>query len=487
MFADLNMWEEAAEIAPQTSGGNAEILKRKATAQIDALDLTSAATTYEQMGDYLQAIEILGLDYHELLMDLARRIPETEIKALNRCAFYFRKGEKKLYVIETLRKINDNDALLRYLIDMQLWDEAFKISEINPALEQSLFLAYGHWLASNDRFLEAQLYYAKSGRSEESINVLKQLSSRSISQLCYKDAAYYIYCLSNELSSKLPANVLTQEFDEMQLSTYQTSQDLSKLGEVYFAYDKIYVYIEDPFTFEVPVHLMSTCFFLISRLKTYKETPRSISMIYIYYTLAKISKILECYKVCKYALKLLGSLHIPFKWRESIDLLALIMKAKPDNDSAALYIKCIQCGHSNSPENSSCSYCYEPYVYSLMSFEPLGLLRFGPTPDCSISDAKNLIQFSGKSEKEVMNFEVIVADRFHNGYKPLEFNKSQLASIDPHSVFTKKIPGGFNFYFNTGNSLISQCDSCQNFFGEDEWNYHLITEQKCPFCRSKYI
>ena len=176
MYTELNLWEYATQLAQEANANTENILKCKAQMQEDRKDILAAATTYEQVGDYAQAIELLGSgNWVDRLIDIVRQVNSCETNLLNRCVYFFRKSNHYDYAAETLKKLGDITSLLKLYTDTHRWDEAFKIADLYPEYHEQIYLPYGHWLAINDRFEEAQIYYVKAGRPEEAIHVLKKL------------------------------------------------------------------------------------------------------------------------------------------------------------------------------------------------------------------------------------------------------------------------------------------------------------------------
>ncbi|KAJ3110764.1 hypothetical protein HDU96_006285 [Phlyctochytrium bullatum] len=204
MYTDLNMWEYATQIAEETNGDRALILKRKAQTQADRNDLLSAAATYIEVGDYLQAINLLGplgSSAMDKLIELARKLNKSDSKALSRCVYFFRKNNCNNYAAECLVKLGNIAHLLNLYVELQQWDEAFRIIETHPKFAQQIYLPYANWLAMNDRYMEAQINFRKAGRLDEAIRVLEQLAGNAVLETRFEDAAY-LYWLARVSAEK---------------------------------------------------------------------------------------------------------------------------------------------------------------------------------------------------------------------------------------------------------------------------------------------
>lgn len=458
MFTELNMWDKATSLANEYHGGADVILKRKAQVQEDRKDLTEAAKTYIEVGEYNKAIEILGPSGNvDELMDMVRKMSTKNIPEMQQCINYFKLHGNNNYAIETLTKLGDMSGLVKLFIELCQWDEAFKIAETDPQYSELILLPYGHWLASNDRFQEAQEYYIKAGRADEAIKVLKQLCNASIKQESYDDAAYYYHALSKESNTEKERN--------------------NDLAMMYHAYIQIHKYIVDPFTFSLPESLMNASIFLIT--KSNSNMPRGISRFYILYALAKMSRTLGYMKLSQWAFERLMALKIPLEWEDRIELGNLLARGRSGLEWSN---PCFLC---NAPVQfnqkfDGCIHCLNPTIRSLHSFDPLPLIKFEPT-GVEISEALELISSESTGTFEmppVISREV---------YEPLRLNYDQLSKLSPYQVFMKRIGNTYEFYLHVNDSQIevTQCVSCQNFFGEEEWNYQFLLHGKCPFCRSK--
>jgi intraflagellar transport protein 122 len=94
----LNMWQYATKIAQENSSDIGDVLKRKAQNQQDRNDLQSAALTYLEVGETVQAVEIMGQNgWIDKLVEVARSLNKMETKALSRCAHFFHANSRHDY------------------------------------------------------------------------------------------------------------------------------------------------------------------------------------------------------------------------------------------------------------------------------------------------------------------------------------------------------------------------------------------------------
>jgi intraflagellar transport protein 122 len=483
MFADLEMWDAATALASDSKSIQADqILKRKAQTLQEKNDLVAAAATYTQVGDYLKAAEILGSQgYSDKLIELVRKVSNTEITALQKCLYYFKKLGHNIYAIETCKKMGDLKSLVNILVETMQWEEAFQLVQLHQQYQELVSLPYGHWLAANDRFEEAQAYYIKGGKPEEATRVLKSLCQSSVHQKCFDDAAYHYFSLSKQLLYGMNSADVKHDF---YISVHEESKKCRELSEIYYAYEKIFRFIEDPFTLTLPEHLISCALFLLLKLKS--NIPEGVSQRYILYTLAKVSNTLKEFKICKFAFEKLRGMRMDPTWQDAIELGTALIKGK--GEGSPKQMKCYQCDSNYHPTNlkdDSCVICKEPFVRSFLSFEPMAIARFEPTvPE---NEAITLIMEESVESSPVDMFQkqLLISERQENGYSPIKLNAEQLRDLDFYKVFIREIAGEKQYYMQLSGpcAMLSKC--CQQFFIEEQWEYLIISQGQCPFCRAK--
>ncbi|KAJ1568295.1 hypothetical protein HK405_002985 [Cladochytrium tenue] len=379
MYTELNMWDHATQLAAETKTDTSLILKRKARTQQDRNDLVAAAATYMEVGDYLQAINILGPSGSlDKLLEITRRLKKTDTMALNRCLFFFRKHNHHAYAAECLVKMGDITHLLDLHIELQQWDDAFRIAENHPEFAHHIYLPYANWLAVHDRYLEAQDNYRKAGRLDEAIRVLEQLAKNSVFECRFEDAAYYYWLLSVETLDMIPENVEPSQLTDAHRSLVYVFTKYRKLSEVYFAYNPVKRFIDYPFTPHLPESLLNMARFITHHFQR-NSVPNGISKAYVMLAMAKIGKTLGANKLARYAFdQLLGMVLAP-DWEEVVEIGALSIRGRPSGDPESLQTVCFACAAPNPLLNSKgdvCHNCQEPFVRSFYSFEVLPLVEF---------------------------------------------------------------------------------------------------------------
>jgi len=129
-------------------------------------------------------------------------------------------------------------------VELQKWEEAFILAKSNPKLAHLIYLPYAEFLAINDRFDEAQEYFKMAGKPDISLRMVERLSSNAVTEHRFQDAAYYYWLLALE-NLKLVQDARQPSYKEAEyLSQYE---EFLTIAEIYFAYNLVHKYIEEPF------------------------------------------------------------------------------------------------------------------------------------------------------------------------------------------------------------------------------------------------
>jgi intraflagellar transport protein 122 len=493
MYTELNMWEAAQQLMESCNQSPSEILKKKAETLAERKDVLAAAATYEEVGDYMKAVQLLGEDGHmdQLLNIMRNKLTANDTEIISKCTDFFKKHKRIDYAIEAVQKLGDVAALLSIYVDLQQWDEAFKIAEFHPGYSEQVYIPYGNWLALNDRFEEAQECFTKAGRPNESIRILKFLVENAVYQRRFKLAGKYYWTLACE-TLKLNTKVATITQRVVKTDSIADWKRYKQLAEIYYAYSQVYKFVEDPFTLCAPEVLMNAAKFVLVYIFNH-DCPAEISKVYTLYCLGKIAFKLRCYKTSKYALDKLLQMKLPQGWNDTVQLLALLIKAKPAADPEEFHTVCFQCSYTLSFMNTkemSCTNCLEPHVLSFYSFGHLPMIQFSPDVSLSEEEVLKLLQSYPPIEKKSSDdFYVSDVERQKDSYSAVIFSKQKLLECDPHNVFIRKWPSDKipNDYFLlvSDDVHVVMCPSCQHFFEEGEWNYQVLLHSCCPFCKHK--
>ncbi|KAH6577809.1 hypothetical protein BASA50_009124 [Batrachochytrium salamandrivorans] len=522
MYIELNMWDFATHLSKETDGKTQDILLRKAQVQEDRHDTLAAAATYEDVGDFCKAIGILGpAGLLDRLIAITRKLDKTDTIDLGKCAYYFRKHNHHAYAIETYIKMGDFANQLQLYIDNQQWDDAFLIGETHPEFNKQIYLPYGHWLAMNDRFEEAQKFYAKVGCLDEAIRVLKRLSQNAVVQQRFDDASFYFWTLGKEYLEMIPCDLSVDQLSRAHLGALHQYHTCMELAEIYYAYHPVFRYVVDPFTFTLPESLLNMAKHVYIFCTT-RYLPPGISNVYTLYTMAKISRNLGGFKLSRFALERLMRLRLPPKWQDTIDLATVTIRSKSMTDSEDLHVLCYQCTSVNPPfiaKASACPNCNAPYIPSMYSFHNLPIIRFVLSQGISDKAALKLISTDPGSREEVLHHDaardqISVADstpmedgivtklsdtnrsahsltHHSTTYAYPVFSKKQLMDTSIHDVFIRPsthlcVPTQYYLHVDAGRK-VSMCSGCHQFFLEDEWISEVLSYGRCPFCRLKSV
>lgn len=107
-------------------------------------------------------------------------------------------------------------------------------------MKEEIYLPYAMWLAEQNRFIEAQKAFYKSGHLEKSFQVLNRLLSNSIIENRFNDASYYSWLLANHHDQTVLQNILNTGDRSSDLAN---SERLNENAELYFVYQNIFKYI----------------------------------------------------------------------------------------------------------------------------------------------------------------------------------------------------------------------------------------------------
>lgn len=414
MYTELNMWEFATKLAEETTANVQDVLKLKAQTQQDKNDLRAAALTYEEVGDYIQAINIYSQNkYYDSLVDLARRLNKLEVKALAACVNHFRKIGNLDLAAEMLVKMGDLKGLMALHIERQYWDEAFKLGETSPELVSMAYLPYAKWLSLNDKFVEAQEYFRKAGRVDLAVEVMEELSMNAVCENRFQDASFYYHLLSLEHFHCIPDNQEYKDMNSEDKLHYELYNHFKKISEVYFAYQSVVGYLLDPFTPHQNESLFNMCRFILNMLpivspyydsKTRIITPISkegcppnLSIGLTLFALAKTSHKLNANHISYQVLdRLYHHYHLPIA-RDHIERMWILSKGRrkagnSSEDAVAHLNVCFSCvtenplidwkwmggsGNDGHPTDSnSCARCGEKFIRGFYRFENLPVVSF---------------------------------------------------------------------------------------------------------------
>ena len=518
MYCDLGMFDEAKKVAVDSGSNVQELLLRQASFLEDGGDQSSAGPIYIACGEFMKAVKLyaeLGKD-DDILHQIVRPIAKTEVKVLNACAVVLRKHGKHAYALETFQKLGDSESILKLQVELQNWDDAFRMLENHPEMGEHVYQPYANWLAVNDRFDEAQEAFKKAGKPEEALRLLEELTHNAVIESRFDDASYYFWMLAMEMFKTIQAP--QAHFTPEEKSTFARAQQFYFQSHLYFAYHSIFRYTEEPFTSLATDQLFNIARYLMVTLG--KMAPMGISRLYVTYALAKLAQKIGAYKLSRTAFDRLQKLRIPPHWIDQIDLASVAIRSKPFSNQEDLNPNCYRCMTTNpllSNVGDKCLSCAHPFVRAFGSFDHLPLVEFFLDDGITDEEAIALIktepigrhrggggggggggwQEGVDGNANVMRLDDAPAaaededddpftramnvgfDQVDRNLGPIRVDREVLRSLNPREVFirTWDTPAMPFQYFKAifADVPIFMCSSCKNFFEEE----HVA----CPFCR----
>ena len=523
------MWEYATKMASQENTNVTEVLQKKAQILQEKNDLVAAAETYIEVGDFQQAIHMFGQNRsHDKIIELARSLNKMETKALAQCVAHFRKNRQLDNAAEILTKMGDIRGLIDLRVEMQEFEEAFRLAETYPDLREHIYLPYAHHLALRDQFLDAQLYFRKAGRLDLALDVMQKLAENAVEEDRFHDAGFYYYTISREYLNGIPGEKDFKELTATEQSYVEQFQKCQQLADTYFAYHVLFRFVHEPFTSHLPESIFHMARVLLHQsLETDNQMPRRVMVSVVLYALAKQSRSLGAFKLARYAYdRLLQQFKLPASWRSSAESGWIAVRAKPFSDPDEIAPICYQCSNMNpllqlprvkredgtttdEPYNpNQCVSCKAPFVRSTYTFENIPLVEFTVSSDIDPYEAKKLIQREpsvqnlaekdrwqalddGKTQQLTLHDSAPLVDRTATkrvirGGIP-ELGRGELAELRSSDVFVvdygkRSIPP--LFYQNVLPDVpVIMCQECFRFFHTDDYEFLVLQNSSCPFCR----
>ena len=157
-----------------------------------------------------------------------------------------------------------------------------------------------------------------------------------------------------------------------------------------------------------------------------------------------------------------------------------------------------------------CTSCGHPFVRSFLNFEVLPLIEFVPEASISDEEALDLIKEfpedknSGEGKEDIYVPDDDDEDRFTRAindtlqaqagadeYKPVTVDAETLRSLYRAEVFccAPRQPGLRATYYKSAIPDVHMALSqpCNRFFHEDDFEYAVLKEGKCPYSRAKEV
>ncbi|MCO5559215.1 hypothetical protein L7F22_012810 [Adiantum nelumboides] len=485
MFADLHMFDAAKALAEKTYVADnksqakvQEIIQKQAEWTEEKNDHATAADMYLIAGQPEKALALVAEHGPpSKLIEVARRLKKTDVRELSLCATLMKLHGLYTHALETYTKLGDWRSVLSLHIDMQQWDDAFAMKNLHPELDINVYSPYAEWLVSQGQYEKARLAYKQAGQPDMSVHLLKQLLNNAIKEKRLTDASHICLQLFHE----------RREFSFDSPGKSKDAQAETSSSETLF----------------------NITVFLLGRIT--KKPPFGISLVNILVTLAKHGEELGCYKAARSAYTRLQGLRVPASWMDKLDVAALTVRARAavsDESSPRLECPCCYCCGSPLPVVSpswkdECSLCLQPVIRSFVSFEQLPIVEFFLEDGIAHETAKKLLksrpynkssdrlnQHNGKQPNEghwrTMLHSQFCVSSSRIKHKPLCANEHTLTSLPSRQIILQDV---FNseqcryFYMIDPAFAICQCECCNQFFEQEEWDAAVLREGSCSFCR----
>ena len=141
-------------------------------------------------------------------------------------------------------KLGDQKSLMALHIELEKWEDALILGKQNAELLEMVKLPYANFLCKSDRYEEALRVFKHLGRHDLTTKMLYTLSENSVVENRFDDAAYYFWVLATE-SLRLVQNYKRPSGEDLEY--LQKFREYNDYAEIYSAYNKIYLFIEEPF------------------------------------------------------------------------------------------------------------------------------------------------------------------------------------------------------------------------------------------------
>uniref|UniRef100_A0A5S6QUQ4 Intraflagellar transport protein 122 homolog n=2 Tax=Trichuris muris TaxID=70415 RepID=A0A5S6QUQ4_TRIMR len=485
MFLDLRMFEKANALM-ETLGaeGNRHLMHKLAQLAYHSSDFEGSCHFYIAAEEYGKAIELMASQHWtDKLINLARQLPEEKTDLLRKIAEALRHDKEYESAADVYRKLNDIREFIAMNVLSGQWEQAFHVVTQYPEFENELCLKYADWLIENDRFEEASKAYRKAGSQSQAVFVLEQLADNAVDENRFDDAAYLFWLLSMQYIG----GAMDDNDAENYGSFIKNFYDNQEKARIYYAYDYVFKYVEEPFTLLSAEILFNISRFVANSIQT--TTCDKVSQVRVYYTLAKQAFALGAFKLSRIACDHLSRLQLPDKLQTAVDLLTLMVKVKPFQDPEELLPVCYACSMGNpmlSKSASVCVHCGSRLIYSFINFEILPLVEFKINESLSEVEAIRLIKsdpttsFTSLPEKKPKS-----PGKEDKPAIPT-YGKAELLQLSVNEVFVCRWPPPLKTTFfrnRLPEILLSRCPMCNSFFHTEDFELTVLRDGRCPLCR----
>ncbi|BHF57130.1 hypothetical protein SprV_0100007100 [Sparganum proliferum] len=512
LLTDLRRFNEAKEVLAERHPEEVHsLLTKHAEWARTTKDHRAAAMMYLEAGDYAAATDLAGEHgWVDILLDISRQLDKADRINLDRCAKHLARLGEYAFAADCYARIGDVESQLDLHLEAGKWEEALALADQHSEFRAKVYLPYAQWLAESDSFEEAQAAFARAGLPEESIRFLEELASCAVFESRFDDASWYFWKLSRQCAETAQK---TKDMQEKR-SLLRKYFDFSKRADIYFVYNHINKYMNDPFASHMPEAYFNMARYLLQRLG--KEDLEGVSKVNILFTLAKHSRTLGAFKVARGAIDRLQTLHIKQPLRSEIEAYSLAIRSTPFTDSEELSVICFRCSATNPLLNTAnrCFNCKEPFVHSFISFETLPLVEFIPEAELSEEEVAECIQddsatcrknltngtVEGRSERaqrydanspitepDLFAEKLISCDVTSGDYQPVVLDADTLRAIPSTEIIVLEHQYPIRkryFKLVLPEVNVTLCKVCHKMFQMEDYELIYLQKSQCPFCRS---
>eukprot|EP00916_Digyalum_oweni_P016091 GHVL01026411.1.p1 GENE.GHVL01026411.1~~GHVL01026411.1.p1 ORF type:complete len:1233 (+),score=214.75 GHVL01026411.1:33-3731(+) len=502
------------EVSVPSFGENL-ILKQAEAEEVDG-DLRAAGEMYLSVRQYKKAADIfIQIADMESLIEVVRQVPETDSSLLGQLYKVFKSYKLHQYSKETILRLSDMNLLLEHYIEIGKWEESFELITAHPNLStEYLYLSWASWLLDENRFDDAIIAYHKANRRDMSIRLIQDLVEVAICEKQFKEAAVYTWKLAVETINNSQSNDINQAITNF--------WRLRTQSEVYFAYQIVYSYVQEPFTTLSPETVIHSCLFIWNVLNSTNtdfsilRTPLGVSQVIVLYAVAKQASNTGMHNLSRLALKQLETLRVPTEWQLQLDLAILNSRVEDAEDQEDLQPICSRCSTTNPLLRSCgdcCINCCLPFTRSFSEFDVLPVVEFQPQ-GISNREAITILEkkilgcpigiYKDNSDDdtydpfiqrmvEMSDATSLVAVAEDDDVRPLpvdiatlqELSISEVLVLD-FSNISIHLPCKF-FKMMIPEAQLIACPSCLHTFHQDSLEVEYLQNPACPFCASTDI
>lgn len=250
--------------------------------------------------EYFEFFIILPFLFHSAssssssLLDIGRRLnATTEASALKLVATHLRRLKALPLAVEIYRKLGAESEVVELHVEARDWEEAFRLAQTKPSLQSHVHLQHARWLLETDDFIAAHRAFLSAGQPNEASELLVNLASSAIAEKRYLDASYYNWLQAKQAMQLLNAAPTTVDVEQ----NLRDFERLLKLANVYYAYDALHKYLQEPFTNNPPLTLFNISRYVANHIEKDAVAPKGVNMFTVLYTLAKQAEALDAHKL----------------------------------------------------------------------------------------------------------------------------------------------------------------------------------------------